>query len=69
MMRRLTEVVLAASLDQCAAWRRQGLHLTVAVNLSASSLLDAALPIYVAGLLSERALPPDALEWRSPRVC
>ncbi|MDP9436672.1 MAG: EAL domain-containing protein [Actinomycetota bacterium] len=62
LMRRLTEVVLSVSLDQCAQWREQGLELTVAVNLSASSLLDAALPTYIAGLLADRDLPAAALE-------
>ncbi len=38
-----TRYVLDAALRQCAAWRRAGLELTVAVNLSARNLLDPGL--------------------------
>jgi len=62
LMRTLTQVVLDKALDQAATWQAQGGPLTVAVNLSASSLIDADLPEQVDALLSARGLPPTALQ-------
>jgi len=62
LMRTLTHVVLELALDQAGAWLRGGQHLKVAVNLSASSLVDAALPDQVVALLDVRDLPPDVLQ-------
>ena len=62
LMRTMTRLVLAMALDQVALWREQGQHLTVAVNLSASSLVDAGLPEQVVALLAARGVPPDALQ-------
>jgi diguanylate cyclase len=62
LMPMLTRVVLAQSLDQVAAWHTQGQQLTVAVNLSASSLVDSDLPRQVASMLAARDLPPGALQ-------
>jgi len=62
LMSGLTRVVLGLALDQAAAWRAQGRPLTVAVNLSASSLVDADLPQLVASMLAARGAPPDALQ-------
>ena len=61
LMREMTRIVLAQALDQVAAWRAHGRDLTVAVNLSASSLIDAGLPDEVAGMLTSRGVPPCAL--------
>ncbi|HMA46119.1 MAG TPA: EAL domain-containing protein, partial [Frankiaceae bacterium] len=61
MMVELTHTVLSQSLRQAAAWRAAGVPLSVAVNLSASSVVDAELPARVAGLLAEHALPADSL--------
>ena len=36
----LTDKVLSIALDQAAAWQAAGQHLTVAVNLSPSMLID-----------------------------
>jgi EAL domain-containing protein (putative c-di-GMP-specific phosphodiesterase class I) len=55
-------MVLAAALDQAAAWQAQGQHLTIAVNLSASSLVDADLPKQVAAMLGARGVPPQVLQ-------
>ncbi|MEO8328615.1 MAG: diguanylate cyclase, partial [Candidatus Nanopelagicales bacterium] len=44
LMRELTSAVLEQSLDQVRSWREAGRDLTVAVNLSASSLVDLELP-------------------------
>ena len=62
LMRAMTTVVLDLALDQIAAWQAQGQQLTVAVNISASSLVDADLPEQVAGMLAARGLEPRALQ-------
>jgi diguanylate cyclase (GGDEF)-like protein len=62
LMPALTRMVLALSLDQAASWHAQGQQLTIAVNLSASSLVDNALPEQVASMLAIRSLPPRALQ-------
>jgi diguanylate cyclase (GGDEF)-like protein len=61
LMPALTTVVIDQALRQCAAWRADGIELSVAVNLSASDLLDAELPALVHALLSNLDLPPSAL--------
>ncbi|NTW41660.1 MAG: EAL domain-containing protein [Cellulomonadaceae bacterium] len=43
-------------------WRSEGRALTVAVNLSASSVVDADLPDEVAAMLTARGLPTSALQ-------
>jgi diguanylate cyclase (GGDEF)-like protein len=60
-MRRLTTVVLAMALDQVSAWLRAGTLVTVAVNVSASNLLDVDLPVQIEAMLASRGLPPHAL--------
>jgi diguanylate cyclase len=62
LMRAMTRVVLEIALDQAAVWRAQGRRLTVAVNLSASSLADFHLPDQVAAMLAARDLEPGALQ-------
>jgi diguanylate cyclase (GGDEF)-like protein len=61
LMRQLTQLVLEQALDQAAVWQTQGRPLTVAVNLSASSLVDTDLPEQVGALLASRRLPAGAL--------
>jgi diguanylate cyclase (GGDEF)-like protein len=62
LMHELTEAVLEQSLDQVAAWRDAGRLLSVAVNLSASSLVDVELPRRVQVALSARRLGSEVLE-------
>jgi diguanylate cyclase (GGDEF)-like protein len=57
----ITKWVIRKAIGQCAAWRREGLDLTVAVNLSALDLFDSELPTFISGLLSDAALPPEKL--------
>lgn len=60
LIRPIGVVVLHQAIAQLAAWQRDGLDVTVAVNLSASDLLDEKLPSFVAGLLHQyRARPWD----------
>ena len=62
LMRELTMVVLEQALDEVGRWRREGHDLTVAVNLSASSLVDLELPDLVLCALRDRELPAGVLQ-------
>ena len=62
LMRPLTLYILDHALEQCAAWRAQGIELGLAVNLSARDLCDAELPAEAAALLEKWALDPGVLE-------
>jgi diguanylate cyclase (GGDEF)-like protein len=62
LMSALTELVLETAVGQLARWRAAGLDLSVAVNLSASDLLDESLTQRIAGLLFEHDVPATALE-------
>jgi diguanylate cyclase (GGDEF)-like protein len=56
LMRQLTLVVLDRALAACGRWTAAGRELGVAVNLSASNLLDASLPHEVAALLGRHGV-------------
>jgi diguanylate cyclase (GGDEF)-like protein len=58
----LTRHVLERSIAECAAWRKDGRPLSVAVNLSVRNLLDRDLPNQIERLLSAYGLPPEALQ-------
>jgi diguanylate cyclase (GGDEF)-like protein len=62
LMADLTQTALAQALDQAAQWRDEGRPLNVAVNLSASSLVDTDLPERVGDLLAARNLPAGLLQ-------
>ncbi len=62
LIKPLTLYVLDAALHQVTRWRREGLDLSVAVNLSVRSLLDHALPGEVAALLERWRAPASALK-------
>jgi diguanylate cyclase (GGDEF)-like protein len=62
LMRAMTRLVLEMALDQAAQWHAQGQQLTIAVNLSASSLVDADLPQEIFAMLTARGVPPRALQ-------
>jgi diguanylate cyclase (GGDEF)-like protein len=61
LMNAMTQQVLDMALDQAAVWHARGDDLTVAVNLTASALVDAELPERIAAMLSDRGLPASAL--------
>jgi diguanylate cyclase (GGDEF)-like protein len=61
LMEPLTCWVLAAALRQSAAWKREGLDLSVAVNLSARILQDPGFPDTVAKLLRDTQVDAGAL--------
>jgi diguanylate cyclase (GGDEF)-like protein len=61
LMPALTRVVLEQALAQAARWHADGRELTVAVNVSASSLLDTGLPDQICDLLATHGLQTSAL--------
>ncbi|MET4094154.1 EAL domain-containing protein [Arthrobacter sp. UYCu712] len=61
LMPGLTGIVLGKALDQAAAWSAEGRPLTVAVNLSAPSIIDSGLPDQIDAMTSERGLSPSVL--------
>jgi diguanylate cyclase (GGDEF)-like protein/PAS domain S-box-containing protein len=63
LMRPLTLRIVEDSLQQCARWRRAGIHFPVAVNLSAANLLDAGLPQDVERLLEHTGLTASSLQF------
>ncbi|MBA2644509.1 MAG: bifunctional diguanylate cyclase/phosphodiesterase [Solirubrobacterales bacterium] len=58
---RITVEALRLSIAQGSEWRRRGLDMVVAVNVSSRDLHDRELPARVAGLLREYDLPADRL--------
>jgi diguanylate cyclase (GGDEF)-like protein len=61
IMRRLTSAVLAMALDDVRRWRATDGPRNVAVNVSASNLLDTELPEQIRTMLEVRRLPGAAL--------
>ncbi len=61
LIRPLTRWVLDAVMTQCAAWRREGLELNTAVNLSPVQLDDPTIVTDVRQLLEAHDLPPSLL--------
>lgn len=57
----LTAIVVAKSLEQCMAWRKMGLDVGVAVNLSARSLRDPQLSARIDAALELAGMPASAL--------
>ena len=61
LMGSLTTFVLETAVAQCAAWRRDGHPVSVAVNLSTTNLLDGGLPDQILDVLGRHGLSTDAL--------
>ncbi|MBV8343116.1 MAG: EAL domain-containing protein, partial [Gammaproteobacteria bacterium] len=59
--RRLTNWVLAEAIRQMGEWRREGLELELAVNLSAPDILDPDLGDAILALLREQRVDPTTL--------
>jgi diguanylate cyclase (GGDEF)-like protein len=59
--RALTNWVLGAAIRQLGAWRRNGLEVELAVNLSAPDILDPDLGDGILRMLAERHVEPGAL--------
>jgi diguanylate cyclase (GGDEF)-like protein/PAS domain S-box-containing protein len=62
LIRQLTLFVLDSALEQCGTWRRQGVELSIAVNITGRDLLDLGFPDQVAALLTKWDVTPAALE-------
>ncbi|MFK8028830.1 MAG: putative bifunctional diguanylate cyclase/phosphodiesterase [Gammaproteobacteria bacterium] len=58
----LTDWVLRTALQQLHAWHRQGIEISMAVNLSALDLLDTQLPARVESYLKEFNIDPKWLD-------
>jgi EAL domain-containing protein (putative c-di-GMP-specific phosphodiesterase class I) len=61
LIRPLTHWVLQTALEQAAAWNLEGLDLTMAVNLSARSIVDTDLVAEVAELIANAGVRASAL--------
>jgi diguanylate cyclase (GGDEF)-like protein len=61
LIRPLTRWVLQTAVEQVAAWRLAGLDLTIAVNLSARSVVDTELVADVSQLITDMGIPPQVL--------
>ena len=61
LMRKLANHTINLALEQIQSWREQGIVETVAVNLSATNLLDLDLVGTIERLLQTHGLPADAL--------
>ncbi len=61
LMEQLTDAVLRIALPQCAAWRRSGYDIGLAVNVSGRDLSDRGFPARVASLLAEAGLEASVL--------
>ncbi|OPX05975.1 hypothetical protein B1790_29765 [Mycobacterium sp. AT1] len=61
LMEALTDFVIQRALEDAAGWRKAGVDMPVAINLSAPSLNDEALPGTVLSALAEHRLPPAIL--------
>jgi diguanylate cyclase (GGDEF)-like protein len=61
LMGPITTLVLTDAIAQCAAWRNEGIRLSVSVNISATNLLDPQLTGQVQALLERHGVPGEAL--------
>ncbi len=63
LIKPLTRYVIDETLRQCRSWQDDGLRLSIAVNLSARSLVDLDFPAQVAGQLERWDVEPCLLEF------
>ena len=57
----LTNWVVENAIQQAAAWKKQGLHLNVAINISPSVLMDPLLHDTFTGLLATYKVPAECI--------
>jgi diguanylate cyclase (GGDEF)-like protein len=57
----LTRWVLREAVARCAAWRNQGVRLSVAVNISVDDLTDEYLPYFLLEIMQKHKLAPHML--------
>lgn len=61
LIRPLTDAILAKSLTQLQAWDAMGVRLRLSVNVSATNLMDRALPLRLTQLLSDHHIESGRL--------
>jgi diguanylate cyclase (GGDEF)-like protein len=61
VINQISDFVLSQACAQAAEWRRKGLDIGLAVNLSGREFADPGLVERIAGHLKENGLPPEAL--------
>ncbi len=61
LMPALTDFVIQTAIDQAAEFYKDGERLTVAMNVTASTILDLSLPDKISELCKQRNLPPKML--------
>ncbi|MDD3370822.1 MAG: EAL domain-containing response regulator [Alphaproteobacteria bacterium] len=61
LMHSLTEFVIKASIRQAATLYAAGEHLTMSMNVTASTLLDLSLPDQISDICAQYNLPPEML--------
>ena len=61
LMQTLTDFVIKSAVRQAAAWHQAGEKLTLAMNVTASTLLDLSLPDKIADLCKQHDVPSDLL--------
>jgi diguanylate cyclase (GGDEF)-like protein len=59
MIKQLTLWVLKRAFRNCADWHKQGIDLTISVNLSAKDLHDPELPDLIAGAAASAGIRPE----------
>jgi diguanylate cyclase len=69
LMQALTTWVLKEAAQQCAGWRDAGLHLTVAVNVSPTNLLEPGFIDTLQAQLERYDLPADAFVLEITETC
>jgi diguanylate cyclase (GGDEF)-like protein len=62
LIRPLTEYTLRAALTQIRAWRERGVHMRIAVNLSARLLQDTGFPVQLRKLIDDVGVSASSLE-------
>jgi predicted signal transduction protein with EAL and GGDEF domain len=62
LIRPLTEYTLRTALAQIRSWRERGVHVRIAVNLSARLLQDTAFPAQLGKLLGDAGVSASSLE-------
>jgi EAL domain-containing protein (putative c-di-GMP-specific phosphodiesterase class I) len=62
LMASVTRIVVRLAIEQISAWRAEGIPIAVAVNLSASDLLDEHLADGIEALLEEHDVPVEEFE-------
>ncbi len=61
LIQALTDFVVKTAVHQSSLWRRAGINLTIALNVTATTLLDLTLPDKISELCKAHDIPTDRL--------